>query len=277
MEVKDYGSEVSPGTMQIGSCGHIFTFPGREVDRPVGRPDWLLLYIFRGNVRFFFEGREELAASGDFILYAPHEPQHHIYAANHSGEFYFIHFTAASYAELLGMESARLYHSEPSPDICGVFEEIISELQLKGKGYTEVCQALLVQLFIKVNRRVFKNEKTLLPTGVTAVVQYINKHYEENQTLEEYAQMCGISKYYFLRQFKKLTGLSPLKYRAGLRILRAKELLSGSGKSIKEISELLGFSSPAYFSAAFRASEGVFPYRYRENQQCVPEQYLKDD
>ena len=63
--------------IEIVSCGHIFAKPGREIYRPDGRNDWLFFYVARESETFFLEGKET-ALPGSFIIYAPHEKQHHI-------------------------------------------------------------------------------------------------------------------------------------------------------------------------------------------------------
>ncbi len=74
--------------------------------------------------------------------------------------------------------------------------------------------------------------------------------------------MCHMSKYHFLRVFKSVTGATPLDYRDRIRIDHAKELLKNSNFSVSEISESLGFSSLAYFSAAFKKATGLSPTEY---------------
>ena len=74
--------------------------------------------------------------------------------------------------------------------------------------------------------------------------------------------MCHMSKYHFLRVFKAVTGTTPLDYRNRIRIDFAKELLKNSNFSVSEISENLGYSSLAYFSAAFKKATGFSPTEY---------------
>ncbi len=39
--------------------------------------------------------------------------------------------------------------------------------------------------------------------GMTAVALYMNQHYKEKLTIEELAEMAGLSKNYFISSFKK--------------------------------------------------------------------------
>ncbi|MBQ7822043.1 MAG: helix-turn-helix transcriptional regulator [Clostridia bacterium] len=250
----------------IVSCGHVFTYKGREINRPRGRSDYLLLYIYHGSAKFYFFGREHICNSGDFVLYAPHEPQHHIYESNLSGEFYYVHFTSEDedFLSLLGMESSKPYSAMPSSSVSDVFEEILSELQQKNPGYKDMCTSLAQNLFIKVSRQISKNSNTFHANDIGSVIQHIQQFYKDNNSLEEYANMCGLSKYHFLREFQKAAHMPPVKYRNKIRLEHAKELLTNTSLDIKIIAEKLGYSSAGYFFEVFKSSEGVSPREYRK-------------
>lgn len=264
-----WGEYTEGETFTINSSGHIFTFHGREIDRPKGRPDYLLLYIYSGKVKFFFNGQETICRSGDYVLYTPNEPQRHVYEANYTGQFYYIHFSTAEkeWLELLSMKTSVPYHSAPSSGICDVFEEIITELQHKNYGYKEVCLGLARKLFVKVRRSISEGELFAVPKELSYAIQYINRNYRENMSLEEYAQMCGMSKFHFLREFKRIVGRPPLKYRCEIRLAHAKDMLKFTSDTVNKIADALGFSSPEYFSETFKKAQGVSPAEYRKEQQ----------
>ncbi|MBQ8894444.1 MAG: HAD-IA family hydrolase [Clostridia bacterium] len=278
MLINGYWGEEDRSDLVTVSCGHIYTFQGREINRPTGRPDYLLLYIHRGSVCFFLHGREVQARSGDFILYAPGEEQHHIYTSNRSGEFYYLHFTTEQPQDLetLGMTSSVLYHSTPSAETADTFEQIIRELQTRREGYRTACRLLARFLFLCVHRQLKGAETTREAPELIAVIQYIRRHYMENTSLEEYAEMCRMSKYHFSRLFKKQTGMSPMEYRASVRMEHAKELLTSTRLSIKKIAELAGYSSQEYFSDAFKKQNGCSPSRYREKENLMKPMHLFD-
>ena len=78
----------------------------------------------------------------------------------------------------------------------------------------------------------------------------MNKEYEKNYSLEDYAKMCCMSKYHFLRVFKDVTGCSPIEYRNSIKLEHAKELLCETDNNIDEISISIGYTSNAYFCNA---------------------------
>ncbi len=52
---------------------------------------------------------------------------------------------------------------------------------------------------------------------------------------------------------------SPITYLNRRRIEESKYMLGNTGYSLAQISELMGFSSPSYFSQCFRKAEGLTP------------------
>ena len=87
----------------------------------------------------------------------------------------------------------------------------------------------------------------------------IRQALESDLTIQRVAEDMGVSYSNFRKLFKEFTGLSPATYQQELRLQRAKELLSTTDLSIKEIAYRLNFESPDYFSAKFKAKMGCKP------------------
>ncbi|MBF1082327.1 MAG: helix-turn-helix transcriptional regulator, partial [Prevotellaceae bacterium] len=101
----------------------------------------------------------------------------------------------------------------------------------------------------------------------------IRNSVEDDVTIQQIAEETGMSYSNFRKLFKEYTGISPALYQQDLKIQRAKNLLSSTTNSIKEIAYKLHFESPDYFSARFRAKTGMRPSTFRtEHGACVPEQ-----
>ena len=86
----------------------------------------------------------------------------------------------------------------------------------------------------------------------------------EELTVDDIARKIGISKYYMLHLFKKMTGITVTDYKNELKITKAKEMLINSDDTITDISYACGFASASYFSKLFMRYESVSPSQYRE-------------
>ena len=60
--------------------------------------------------------------------------------------------------------------------------------------------------------------------------------------------------------------MSPVQYILSLRMLNAQSLLERTNYSIKEISEIVGYENPLYFSRVFKKEIGKSPAQYRKER-----------
>lgn len=92
----------------------------------------------------------------------------------------------------------------------------------------------------------------------------IREKLESRTTIQEIAEQLGMGYSNFRKLFKEYTGVSPALYQQELRLEKAKELLSTTNISIKEIAYQLNFDSPDYFSSKFKMKVGCKPSEYRD-------------
>lgn len=77
------------------------------------------------------------------------------------------------------------------------------------------------------------------------------------------ARLMGQSYEGFRKRFRKLSGRSPGRYRTGLVMERACEMLSEPGVLLRDISDELGFCDEYHFSRQFSKTVGWSPSEYR--------------
>ena len=77
------------------------------------------------------------------------------------------------------------------------------------------------------------------------------------------AEMAGISRDYFSRIFKNVTGMNYSKWLNTIRLEKATELLSQNDMTLTEVAMLSGFQSIPSFNRVFRDEKGMAPGEYR--------------
>jgi AraC-like DNA-binding protein len=92
----------------------------------------------------------------------------------------------------------------------------------------------------------------------------------EQLTLDEMARTAMFSKFHFTRMFQRVTGISPGRFLAAVRLQEAKELLISTSLSVTEITHRVGYSSVGTFSSRFSSSVGVSPRTYRRSGGVTP-------
>lgn len=91
---------------------------------------------------------------------------------------------------------------------------------------------------------------------------YIEEHLSEKLALADVAEYLSISSGHLSNTFKKFTGVTISDYIATVKIDRAKELIHTHKYLMYEISDMLGFENPYYFSKVFKKVTGVAPREY---------------
>ena len=99
---------------------------------------------------------------------------------------------------------------------------------------------------------------------------FIREHSEQKFSLDEIAGALYVNGNYLSRVFKRETGQTLLHYHNVVRCEKAKRLLSDTDLSVSEVSEAVGFVSPAHFSHIFRKMTGTAPSSWREQTEDCP-------
>jgi AraC-like DNA-binding protein len=103
---------------------------------------------------------------------------------------------------------------------------------------------------------------------VQSIITYIEDHYQEDVHLEEIAKSLHLSKFYLVKIFKEVTGITIFSYLHQRRINQAKVLfLLEKEKNVTTICYEIGFKHPAHFSRIFKQLIGCTPEKYRKSAQ----------
>jgi AraC-like DNA-binding protein len=102
---------------------------------------------------------------------------------------------------------------------------------------------------------------------IVRLLEYLNGHPERGESIENWAQFCGLKRTYFHELFLRETGVTPRAYHHNLVMRRAAGLLLETELSVTAIAEKLGYPSIHPFSRHFSACYGINPTQYRLNPQ----------
>lgn len=159
-----------------------------------------------------------------------------------------------------------VYHVGYSFTLEGLYKRAY-EAAVEEAAYSQQLMAGIVNHLIGMmyslerNRELSKNQQQV--DMISRARMRIRESLESDITIQQIAEELGVSYSNLRKLFKEHTGLSPATYQQELRLLRAKELLSTTELSIKEIAYRLNFESPDYFSAKFKAKMGLKPSEVR--------------
>ncbi len=94
------------------------------------------------------------------------------------------------------------------------------------------------------------------------VKEYVQNHYDQEISLAEIADRLYVNRNYLSQLFKRVTGETFVNYLNRFRIEKAKELLREKHYMVYEVSEMVGYQNPTYFSQVFKSITGVSPSEY---------------
>lgn len=112
-----------------------------------------------------------------------------------------------------------------------------------------------------------------LPTGFTSAGQnsfivqlkeQLELHPEDTFCVSSMAQQAFISKYHFIRSFKKEVGLTPHQFQIQNRIRKAQRSISKT-ETIAEAALLAGFWDQSHFTKQFEKYVGLTPSDYKRS------------
>ena len=264
----------------VTSCGtyHLYTRKKLPTWRPKGRLDFQLLYIASGKAHFHIDGDEKIVTAGHMVLYRPKEPQKYEYYGEEQTEVYWVHFTGGDVTNILrsyGLtKDKKIFYCGSDLEYKNHFRAMIQELQMCKENYPEMLEMYLRQIFIKLHRyftTVSKVENSQIAEDIDSAMLYFSEHYNEDICIEDYAKEHLMSTSWFIRNFKQYTGSTPMQYILSKRIYNAEALLQNEQYNITEISNIIGYDNPLYFSRIFKKVKGISPKEYRKNiiQQSV--------
>lgn len=258
----------------VGSCGtyRLKTRPKLPTYWQKGRRDYQILYVANGKTHFWFDGREEIVSTGHMVLYKPEEIQKYVYYLEDNPEVFWIHFTGRDVKNILAYHGISLdehvFYCGVLPDYKALFRKIIQELQLCRYGYEDYIVSLFKDILLLVDRQQHEQKKTIgnVQEQIERAAAYFNENYNTKISIDDYAESLHISTNGFIHNFKQYAGMSPAQYILSLRMVNAQSLLERTTYNIKEISEIVGYENPLYFSRVFKKEIGKSPAQYRKER-----------
>ncbi len=100
---------------------------------------------------------------------------------------------------------------------------------------------------------------------------FLQENFRKEISLEETAQFCNLSTFYFSKIFKEHKKQNFINYLTEIRINEAKKLLKETNLSMREISSDIGYRDPNYFTRVFKRVVNYSPSDYRNNKMLKPQ------
>lgn len=149
-------------------------------------------------------------------------------------------------------------------DILDIIELISKELKKADDISTNIIRHLLITLLISITRMSNIENMNDLSELSALMINYIEKHYAEQNLLNSASDEFNYSAAYLSNKFHLEVGVPFNNYLQNYRIEMAKHLLNTTKMSVSEIANAVGYSDGKYFALIFKRLTGMNPSYYKK-------------
>lgn len=229
----------------------------------------ILIYCLSGEGFLTVNGIKSQVNKGDLVYCPPFEPHSYGASVSNPWQIQWVHFTGLINQVIVdGLCDGRhsqvikgTYFEDQIPTLEGIISklhrstDLLTRIEVQG-----MLQVMIVQMIHSKKRSGRNNQNRL----IQLTRQYMLEHVDETITVDQLAKKCHLSKYYYVRRFKSLSGMTPISYLRRLRMEKAFNLLVYTNDSIGSISEQVGYKNQFYFSECFKQYSSYTPSQYRQ-------------
>ncbi len=263
------------GILDLCHCGTDICHTDSKIG-PIIKPFYLIHYILRGHGTFAVGKDFYRLGPGDAFLIRPDEVvvytadkidpwQYCFFSFNGSAALQYVDRTAFNDSYVIHVGNDEIYDYVNESTL--FFSSLTSNLDVHALGF---LIRLLTFFADKSKTELDMHSEKPIREDIRRIMDYAALNYNTPLTVSQMASMVSMERSYFYRLFKKEVGLSPKEYVIGLRLEKARDLITETSLSIGSIAEIVGFQSFSSFSRLFTAHFRQSPGQYRRS-------FLKDD
>jgi AraC-like DNA-binding protein/mannose-6-phosphate isomerase-like protein (cupin superfamily) len=150
-----------------------------------------------------------------------------------------------------------------------LFRKGIAEI-VQPAGYSVEMLRSILDLILTTCSARYQVSESLMNKGkgqilVKRFFHFLEENHRKNLSLNEYAQMIGVTANHLTQTIKQLTGKTSSQIIKDKQLLEIKRLLVHTNLSVSEIAGQLNFDDQSYFTKFFKRETGVTPLQYRSD------------
>lgn len=267
----------------LNAFGHQYNNPAACCnERIIG--DFELIYFLGGDGVITIKNKDYKCGAGDIIFIPPFTKHKIQTSSNNPHNNYWIHFDILPYYKhndfisAIGINQSYKFHAGMVQELISLYSMLENEINNKLPGYKSFLNTTLLQILTLVFRfnKNFEIQKYNTSKKRTPEESIVDKSFDllynnlsENTKISDICRYLHISESYLYKCFSKVLRIPPNRFIQLVKIKRAEQLIKTTSLSFKEISDMLGFSSPYYFSNIFKKYYNVSPREYASYECCM--------
>ncbi len=240
--------------------------------REQGSMQNILIYCVKGTGWISVRSERFRMTKDQYCFIPKHTPHTYASGTDNPWTIYWIHFSGEKADSFVSgdfilptpMMDSEDYREERIKIFDEIFYSLESDYTENNLEYAGIVLMHLLATF-KFEQQFAKIRNPQYEDATTMAITYMKRMIGQKIRLEEIAGHCGLSVSHFCMIFKENTSQTPIEYMNNLRVQKACQLLDLTTQRINEISAVLGFSDPFYFTRVFKKSIGQSPVQYRKH------------
>lgn len=239
--------------------------------------EYQLVYITEGEGTFNpdpdnAESLEVQIRKGTIMLLYPGQKHSYSPSKKTGWKEYFIGFEGDFFFNLI----KRTYPEEkncsiyigPNAEIIQLFLNALSMAETKQRHFQDCLVGITFHIFglLIIASEAVDGVNLATKQKIEQSKIYMSEHISGEIDWDDLSKSIGVSYSWFRKEFKQLTGDSPAKYFAALKIQKAQKLLTEEKLSVKEIAYQLGFPSSELLLSNFKRYTGKTPTEYKKGK-----------
>ncbi|WP_300301859.1 AraC family transcriptional regulator [Ferrovibrio sp.] len=235
--------------------------------------------VVAGSFRYRCDSGDALLHPGSFLLGnagACYECGHDHGSGDHCIAF---HFSPALFEEIAASAAGSHRFRFPAamlparPDLAATLVDIETLAADDSRMAAEDFALRLAETVLKATAD--GRSRSAAPTTgerrkIGNVLRHIEAHADQPLDLAALAGIACMSKYHFLRCFRRVVGSTPYQYLLDLRLRRAAIGLATTASPVAALAYEAGFGDLSTFNNRFRAVFGVSPGQFRRSRSNYP-------
>lgn len=249
---------------------------------PAARNHYLFHYVISGTGKLLADKSpgntvEYQIKSGQGFMLFP--PQVSTYIADHElpWEYVWIEFDglrAKEAIEIAGLRPDSPVYRASSKDLRN---DMMSEMLYIVQHSNEAPLHLIGHLYLFLDYLMRSANSVRMNQGgklrdfyIKEALTFIEQNFQNDISIEDIADSCGLNRSYFGKIFHDSIGKSPQEFLINYRMTKAAELLKLTSLSIADIGNAVGYPNQLHFSRAFKKIYGISPRNWRSENRLEP-------
>ena len=236
---------------------------GKLLEVPAHWHDLFEIVVCRSDGKLFAEGKEYRYGKGDIVIMPSRFL--HGYKETEKGTYTVFFLSEENIISVKNSQCDQIIKDiffgkvfypfviEADTKSCKIMHDILEKLENAEKNGNLLGQkSLVLEFFSQIPCDKEINRKQTYETfTIRRIIDFLERNFADTITLELLSKKAAMSKFYFIKVFKKYCGTTPVEYLLNLRLNRAYDMIT-SGKTVTEAAFSSGFNNLSYFTRQFK-------------------------